>query len=182
MKTKKILSLLLAGILALSVTACGEQQTVTNDQDASSTPSAVEDSSSQTESSGTDAERPSEPSGQLVIGSITQVLNEFYDTGFSTSETNFNMYDLIHGSYDTVIFNKEGEFQYNDTVVASHEEAENEDGSKTYTIAIKDGLVWSDGTAITAKGLRLCHAAGKQRRDGCCGRLSLQQRLLRGGL
>ena len=87
----------------------------------------------------------------MVIGSITQVINEFYDTGFSTSGTNFNMYDLIHGGYDTVVYTKEGEFQYNDTAVASHEETENEDGTKTYTVSINDGLVWSDGTPITAK-------------------------------
>ena len=87
MKTKKILSLLLAGILALSAAACGQQQTVTNDQDASSTTSVVEGASSETTSSGTDSERPSEPTGQLVFGSINDVLNEFYDTGFSTSET-----------------------------------------------------------------------------------------------
>ena len=56
------------------------------------------------------------------------------------------MYDLIHGGYDTVVYTKEGEFEYNPTVVASHEETENEDGTKTYTVTINDGLVWSDGT------------------------------------
>ena len=29
--------------------------------------------------------------------------------------------------------------------------AQNEDGSKTYTMTINDGLVWSDGSPITAK-------------------------------
>lgn len=155
MKTKKFLSLLLAGALALSVAACGQQQAVTNnDQETSSDVSTTSEASSDLSSSaeaGQTGERPTEPSGQLVIGSITQVINEFYDTGFSTSETNYNMYDLIHGGYDTVVYTKEGEFQYNDTVVASHEETENEDGTKTYTVTINDGLVWSDGTPITAK-------------------------------
>ena len=32
-----------------------------------------------------------------------------------------------------------------------HTETENEDGTKTYTVTINDGLVWSDGTPITAK-------------------------------
>lgn len=148
-KSKKILSLLLAGLLTLSVAACGQQQTVTNNDQGSSSSEASQASEESSDLSS--GERPTEPTGQLVIGSISQVINEFYDTGFSTSETNYNMYDLIHGGYDTVVFSKEGEFQYNDTVVASHEETENEDGTKTYTVTINDGLVWSDGTPITAK-------------------------------
>ena len=148
-KSKKILSLLLAGLLTLSVAACGQQQTVTNNDQGSSSSEASQASEESSDLSS--GERPTEPTGQLVIGSITQVINEFYDTGFSSSETNYNMYDLIHGGYDTVVFSKEGEFQYNDTVVASHEETENEDGTKTYTVTINDGLVWSDGTPITAK-------------------------------
>ena len=148
-KSKKILSLLLAGLLALSVAACGQQQTVTNNDQGSSSSEASQASEESSDLSS--GERPTEPTGQMVIGSITQVINEFYDTGFSASETNYNMYNLIHGGYDTVVFSKEGEFQYNDTVVASHEETENEDGTKTYTVTINDGLVWSDGTPITAK-------------------------------
>lgn len=148
-KSKKILSLLLAGLLTLSVAACGQQQTVTNNDQGSSSSEASQASEESSDLSS--GERPTEPTGQMVIGSITQVINEFYDTGFSASETNYNMYDLIHGGYDTVVFSKEGEFQYNDTVVASHEETENEDGTKTYTVTINDGLVWSDGTPITAK-------------------------------
>lgn len=148
-KSKKILSLLLAGLLTLSVAACGQQQTVTNNDQGSSSSEASQASEESSDLSS--GERPTEPTGQLVIGSITQVINEFYDTSFSSSETNYNMYDLIHGGYDTVVFSKEGEFQYNDTVVASHEETENEDGTKTYTVTINDGLVWSDGTPITAK-------------------------------
>lgn len=148
-KSKKILSLLLAGLLTLSVAACGQQQTVTNNDQGSSSSEASQTSEESSDLSS--GERPTEPTGQMVIGSTTQVINEFYDTGFSASETNYNMYDLIHGGYDTVVFSKEGEFQYNDTVVASHEETENEDGTKTYTVTINDGLVWSDGTPITAK-------------------------------
>lgn len=153
MKTKKIASLLLAGLLALSVAACGQQPVTNNDQGSSSEVSTSESQSSTSSDAeaGQTGEKPTEPTGQLVIGSINDVLNEFYDTGFSTSETNYNMYHLIHGGYDTVVFTKEGEFQYNDTAVASHEETENEDGTKTYTVSINEGLVWSDGTPITAK-------------------------------
>ena len=79
MKTKKIASLLLAGLLALSVAACGQQPVTNNDQGSSSEVSTSEAEAGQT------GEKPTEPTGQMVIGSITQVINEFYDTGFSTS-------------------------------------------------------------------------------------------------
>lgn len=153
MKTKKIASLLLAGLLALSVAACGQQPVTNNDQGSSSEVSTSESQSSTSSDAeaGQTGEKPTEPTGQMVIGSITQLENEFYDTSYSSAETNYNMYDLIHGGAEAVVYTKEGEFQYNDTVVASHEETENEDGTKTFTVTIKDGLVWSDGTPITAK-------------------------------
>ena len=153
MKTKKIASLLLAGLLALSVAACGQQPVTNNDQGSSSEVSTSESQSSTSSDAeaGQTGEKPTEPTGQMVIGSITQLENEFYDTSYSSAETNYNLYDLLHGGAEAVVYTKEGEFQYNDTVVASHEETENEDGTKTFTVTIKDGLVWSDGTPITAK-------------------------------
>ena len=148
MKLKKLLSLLLAGAMAFSVVACSQDQSVTNNPDASS--AAASDAAS----SGTDASdesaRPTEPSGQLVIGTITDLESDFYDTSFNNTATNYKLYDLLHG-YGTVVSDIDGAFVYDPTVVKSHEEVENEDGTKTYTVTINDGLVWSDGTPITAK-------------------------------
>lgn len=128
MKTKKIASLLLAGLLALSVAACGQQPVTNNDQGSSSEVSTSESQSSTSSDAeaGQTGEKPTEPTGQLVIGSINQLENEFYDTSFSSAETNYNLYELLHGGAEAVAYTKEGEFQYNDTVVASHEETENE--------------------------------------------------------
>ena len=148
-KAKQIASLLLAGTMAVSLAACGGQETVTNNPEDTSSSSSAATSEDATDAAETSV-RPTEPSGRLVIGSITQVINEFYDTSFSNSATNYAMYDLIHGG-DTVVYTKEGEFAYDETILASHEETDNEDGSKTYTMTINDGLVWSDGSPITAK-------------------------------
>ncbi len=148
MKTKKILSLLLAGLLALSVAACGQQTTVTNNDQGSSS-EVTSDVTSDTEV-GETGDRPTEPTGQLVIGTITPVDNDFYDSSFNNNATNYSMYSLIHG-YGAVAFTKEGKFEFDPTVVAEHTETENEDGTKTYTVTINDGLTWSDGTPITAK-------------------------------
>ena len=142
MKKKRLLSLLLAGAMAFSMAACGGQETVTNDQNASSEAAASDAASEPAPSE--------EVENQLIIGTVTQMESEFYDTSFSNAGTNYTMYDLIHG-YDTVVSTKEGAFEYDPTVVASHEEVDNEDGSRTYTVTINDGLVWSDGTPVTAK-------------------------------
>ena len=143
MKIKKVLALLMAGMLAVSAAACGQSGAVTNNSSASG---ASSDSTAQTVVS----ERPTTPTGQLVIGSTTDLEADFYDTSFNNSATNYKMYSLIHG-LGAVTQTKEGDFTYNPTVVKSHEEVENADGTKTYTVTINDGLVWSDGTPITAK-------------------------------
>ena len=144
MKLKKLLSLLLAGAMAFSVAACSQDQGVTNNPDASSAAASSEADASD------ESVRPTEPTGQLVIGALTDLESDFYDASFNNSATNYKLYDLLHG-YGTVVSDVDGAFVYDPTVVKSHEEVENEDGTKTYTVTINDGLVWSDGTPITAK-------------------------------
>lgn len=144
MKLKKLLSLLLAGAMAFSVAACSQDQGVTNNPDASSAAASSEADASD------ESVRPTEPTGQLVIGTLTDLESDFYDARFNNSATNYKLYDLLHG-YGTVVSDVDGAFVYDPTVVKSHEEVENEDGTKTYTVTINDGLVWSDGTPITAK-------------------------------
>ena len=152
MKAKQIASLLLAGTMAVSLAACGGQGAVTNNADdsASTNTGATSDTATSETSAEATSTRPTEPTGQLVIGTITPVENDFYDAGMNNAATNYAMYSLING-YSAVAFTKDGEFEFDPTVVASHEETENEDGTKTYTVTINDGLVWSDGTPITAK-------------------------------
>ena len=76
MEKKKVLSVLLAGALALSLTACGGQQGVTNN--ASEAPASEEaaqtqaDASAETEQA-EESVKPETPSGQLVLGFITDL-------------------------------------------------------------------------------------------------------------
>lgn len=142
MSKRNLLALVLAGAMAFSLVGCGGNSVVSSN---SSTTNNGNVDAEQTAS-----ERPTEPQGQLVIGTTTEMENEFYDTSYSNNATNYKTYDLIHG-YSTVTSDKDGAFIYDETVVKSHETVENEDGTKTYTVTINDGLVWSDGTPITAK-------------------------------
>ena len=144
MKLKKLLALVLAGAMAFSVAGCAQDEGVTNND------SSSQSSDTSGEESKEESTRPTEPTGQLVIGTITDLDNDFYDASYNNNATNYKLYDLLHG-LATVTSDKEGAFVYDPTVVKSHEEKENEDGTKTYTVTINDGLVWSDGTPITAK-------------------------------
>ena len=89
----------------------------------------------------------------IIIGNTTELSGQFRYATFgktSPSAADLDIQYLISG-LETVSRTKEGGYEWNDTVVASHEETINEDGSKTFTIKIKDDLKFSDGSAITAK-------------------------------
>lgn len=160
---KKLLSVLLASAMLVSLTACGgnDNGAVTNNeseapQTESTAPADNGDADAQTpetESTAPEAastERPTTPSGQLIIGTTTDLEQDFYDPIYNNSATNYKVCGLLHG-YSTVITTKEGEWQTDPVVVADLQTAENEDGTKTYTIKINDGLVWSDDSPVTAK-------------------------------
>lgn len=160
---RKLLSVLLASAMLVSLTACGNNDNgaVTNNESAApkteSTAPADNDADADTEESQTEeapaevsSERPTTPSGQLVIGTTTDLEQDFYDPIYNNSATNYKVCGLLHG-YNTVITTKDGEWQTDPVVVADLQTAENEDGTKTYTIKINDGLVWTDDSPVTAK-------------------------------
>lgn len=147
---KRLVSLLLAAAMATSLVACGGQDNaVTNNPSESTTDEVTTEKTADAEVE-TEAVKPTEPTGQLIIGSITDLSKEFYDTSFSNDSFNYKMYNLIHGG-TTVVYTKEGKFEVDPTVVANLETTDNEDGSKTYTFKLNEGLVWSDNSPITAK-------------------------------
>lgn len=160
---RKLLSVLLASAMLVSLTACGNNDNgaVTNNESAApkteSTAPAEENDDAEASEPSTEStapevssERPTTPSGQLIIGTTTDLEQDFYDPIYSNSATNYKVCGLLHG-YGTVITTKEGEWQTDPVVVADLQTAENEDGTKTYTIKINDGLVWSDDSPLTAK-------------------------------
>ena len=109
MKLKKLLALLLAGAMAFSVAGCAQDQGVTNNE-------SEQSSTSSSEESAAESTRPTEPTGQLVIGSTTDLESDFYDASFNNSATNYKLYDLLHG-LATVVSDEEGAFVYDPTVI-----------------------------------------------------------------
>lgn len=95
-----------------------------------------------------------EPSGQIVIGNITDFNGSFIE-GWGTNGADSIIRDLLGtrpNFYGTAEMSTSGEYVYNPTVLANDPEiTDNEDGSKTFKFTLQQDLAWSDGSPITAK-------------------------------
>lgn len=114
----------------------------------------------------------------IIIGNTTDLSGKFRYSPFGGSNpgaADLDVDNLINGM-ETVATTKEGGFEVNKTVVKQLDKVENEDGTLTYTITLNDGLVFSDGTPVTAKNylyfpmvfstLVASEAEGKDRQAG----------------
>ncbi len=95
------------------------------------------------------SEKPTSPTGSLTIGNTTELSGDWVPY-WQNNAADYDVYNFIT-ALSTVDMTFEGEYVVNETVVEKYETTVNDDGSKTYTWTIKDGLVYDDGTPITAK-------------------------------
>lgn len=87
---------------------------------------------------------------QIIIGVTTETTGDI--TPFWTnSGSDHDAYQLTSAGMEPVVMSKEGKWIKNQTVIENIEATDNEDESRTYTITLKDGLRFNDGSAITAK-------------------------------
>ena len=91
---------------------------------------------------------PAEPFGQIIIGDTTELSGDWVPY-WTNIAADYNVYNFIMG-YGTVDMSFGGEYLVNETVVKEYDVVDNADGSKTYTWTINDGLVYADGSPITA--------------------------------
>ena len=143
MKKSIIFLLVLAMVLSAFLAGCQpkEEQVDTPQDEVTETP---------TEGGGDEvAGPPSEPMGQIIIGNTTELSGDWVPY-WTNIAADYDVYNFITG-YGTVDMTFEGEYLINETVVKDYTVEEHEDGSKTYTFTINDGLVYSDGSPITAK-------------------------------
>lgn len=85
----------------------------------------------------------------LIYGTSTEISGDFAPGAWWTNNAADAMIRELTNDCATVVMNMEGEYIVNPTVAESVEGVMNEDGTKTYTIKIKDGLVYSNGEPIT---------------------------------
>lgn len=87
---------------------------------------------------------------QVILGESSETSGDI--TPFWANDaSDYDAYKLVAQGMEPIVRDQTGKWIENPTVLEKIESADNEDGSKTYTITIKDGLKFSDGTPITAQ-------------------------------
>lgn len=89
--------------------------------------------------------------GEIIYGSVTEIGGDFAPAEWWTNNSTDKMIRELTNDYMTVVSNQGGEYVINPTVTESITGEVNEDGTKTFTIKIKEGLTYNNGEAITIK-------------------------------
>ncbi len=141
----KLLKTLLALLLALFlVVGCTTPTTEDTPPEDDTTETEPDETDGEDETTGEQA-----PSDTLVVGTGGE-LNGHYYAGVTNSAYDKWVRNLLW-DYGTYLSDEGGQFVLNETAFEEPEITENEDGSKTYTFTVKEGIKWSDGQPITAK-------------------------------
>ena len=139
---KKLFALLLAVAMVLSMAACGSEKPA----DTTAAPAADDT----TAAADTTTAAVVTHENKVIFGNTTDVTGDFAGGLVTNGAADSMVYELIN-DYSTMQTNQGGNYVVNDSVMESWERTDNEDGSATYTIKIKEGLVYNNGEAITAK-------------------------------
>ena len=87
----------------------------------------------------------------LIYGSSTEISGDFAPGAWWTNNAVDKMIRELTNDYGTVVSNQGGEYVQNENTCESIEGVMNEDGTKTFTVKIKEGLTYNNGEPITAK-------------------------------
>lgn len=93
-------------------------------------------------------------SNSVVLGNTTDLSGLFRNSAWGKSQPGAADLDIqnLTSGYATVMTNTEGTYVWNTSALnGTPEKKLNDDGTLTYTIKIKEGMKFSDGSAITAK-------------------------------
>ncbi len=96
------------------------------------------------------AETAAAEKGTIIYGSTTEIGGDFWYTSYWTNNATDNMIRNMADDMATVVTDQGGALVVNPTVTADLTTEENEDGSKTYTITINEGLVYNNGKEVKA--------------------------------
>lgn len=152
---KKLISLFLVGAMTAGMVAgCGNSGNGNNaaagnnggaaDTDTDNAVEATETADEESTFDGTYSNK------QVIIGDISETsgdITPFWANGAS----DYNAYKLVALGMEPIVNDQTGKWIENPAVLEKLESVDNEDGSKTYTVTIKDGLKFSDGSPITAE-------------------------------
>ena len=89
--------------------------------------------------------------GTIIYGSTTEIGGDFWFTSLWTNGATDAMIRSMTNELATVVTDQGGALVVNPTVASDVSSEMNDDGTKTYTITINEGLVYNNGAAIDAK-------------------------------
>lgn len=151
---KKVLALVLSAAMVFSLAACGNSAAT---EEPAAAPEAEVEAPAEEEAPAESEEAAEEvvsdepvEGGELIYGSSTELSGDWGREMWTNNACDKLVRELMD-DYGTVVTNQGGEYIINPTIVKNYETTENEDGTKTFTITINEGLVYNNGEAITAK-------------------------------
>ena len=92
-----------------------------------------------------------EDAHQLIYGATTEISGDFAPGAWWTNNATDKMLRDFTTDYGTVVTDQGGALVINDTTCENIEGEMNEDGTKTYTVVLNEGLVFNNGEPITIK-------------------------------
>ncbi len=153
MKTRKILTMLLAASMSLTLAACSSDSGPVNTGENTGSTGSDAGSTGSTDDKGTDGAASgvdlSTFDNGFIIGSITDLNGDFM-SGWTNGAQNACVKSLISG-YSTFELTSGQTYELNDVAVKNLEIVDEDNGDKTYIFEIYDYLKWNNGEIITAK-------------------------------
>ena len=138
--TKLFALLLVLSMVTVMFAGCKGNTEPSTDSQASEQPSSETPSESE----------DTEPHDNKVIyGSSTEISGDLGNAWWSNNASDKLVRDLIN-DYDVIVFDQFGQMKVNETVAESVTDETDSEGVLTYTVKIKQGLVYNNGTPITA--------------------------------
>lgn len=143
--SKKILALLLVLSMGMMLLAgCSSTPTATE------TPAATE-SAEATEAPAASEEPAETRPNRLIYGSSTEISGDIGPGAWWTNNATDQLIRNLINDYAVITFDQDGAMVENASVLDGPvTSVENEDGSKTFTVKIKQGLTFNNGEPITA--------------------------------
>lgn len=88
--------------------------------------------------------------GTIIYGSSTELGGDFAPGPWWTNNSTDKMVRDLTTDYGVAVTNQGGEYVLNPTIAESVESVLNDDGTKTFTVKINEGLVYNNGEEIKA--------------------------------
>ena len=88
---------------------------------------------------------------RLKTGNPTPLTGRFFTSLWGGTTSDLDVQDLLH-AYSPILWDRDlGRFRFDRSVVEDALVSTNEAGDRVYLLALAEDLLWSDGTAITAR-------------------------------